>query len=777
MNGHILHRFVVGRSPFQLTSANPPARLVELGRSPVSWWQPVAGTALGLFLGSLIPPGTALGATISFFVGQGLAGVAIAGISACLGAGVVVLAAGLASLATSPPGRIPAWVTPTMTVVMSCCAAAALFPVPSFNFSQAERLYLAFVLPDDQWRWLALLYPAAAVGLAARLRPRRGVLRAGAASLITPVLAATVTAVLFFPHDHAAANSSAVAVQRVAEEQWWAATLAGLAVLIVLVLSRGVPVLARACVAAWLTTLLVGVERAVYSTFTGGWSYLGRLPSLLATPCVWLFYLAVLASCLALVRVRPPAPLKRPWAMPAAASATAAAAAVAVFTTGISGLFVPPVQPVPPAPLTEALVPPGVLTLAAARAVITRLGEALPDNWTRDRPASPPAGHSTITPAACVPFFYGQYLNMLPRPLTRAQGQYKLLPGFIDGTDTLKVVIASYARPVPAAMFAAAHRDVSACHRYTLTDPAGSLTGTVREVTVHGLPVPAWQAVISVSTPVASQTQTLVEIAIGHNLVTIDQVTYLNGALAQPDETVISAVTRAITPASLNAPPKTPFPAKAVLTQAAAEHIAGAVGPRLGSTWVPGRLPASAPAHVTYQPADCAALAHEDYLNVLPRPVARAENRYEAAPALPDDGLETLSVRVESFSQPVPASLLTAASRIFRACPRYTTQTSGSQVAGSNGPSFITTQAAFQPGLGVPAWRADISIDLDPGSASVTWIMITAGHNFLLISQQTISSGSGAQPDKKVITAAVTATVDALAHTMASQDPGPRTGS
>ena len=178
----------------------------------------------------------------------------------------------------------------------------------------------------------------------------------------------------------------------------------------------------------------------------------------------------------------------------------------------------------------------------------------------------------------------------------------------------------------------------------------------------------------------------------------------------------------------------------------------------------------------TYQPAGCAALAHEDYLNALPRPLAWAEDRYKAAPALADDGLETLSVRVESFSQPVPASLLTTASRIFRACPHYTVQTSGSTVAGSDGPSFVTTHAVSEPGPGVPAWRADISTDLDPGSASVTWIMIAAGRNFLLISQQTIAPGSGAQPDQKVISAAVAATVDALARTVASQDPAPRTG-
>ena len=226
-------------------------------------------------------------------------------------------------------------------------------------------------------------------------------------------------------------------------------------------------------------------------------------------------------------------------------------------------------------------------------------------------------------------------------------------------------------------------------------------------------------------------------------------------------------------------PPPQPAPGPPLLqtlTQSVAEQVAGAVGRYLGAAWIPGSFPASAPSLVTYQPAGCAALAHEDYLNALPRPLARAEDRYKAAPARPDDGLETLSVRVESFSQPVPASLLAAASRIFRACPRYTTQTSGSGVAGSNGASFVTTHAGSEPGPGVSVWRADMSMDQEPGSSSVTWIMITAGRNFLLISQQTISPGSGSQPDDKVIDAAEAATVDALARAVASPDSGPRTG-
>lgn len=738
-----------------------------------SWWQPVAGTALGLFVGSLIPPGTATGAVISFFLGQGWTGVAVAAILACLGAGVVMLTIGLASLATATGERLPAWVTASLTAVMSCCAAAALFPVFSFNFSEAERLYLAFVLPDDQWRWLALLYPVAVVTLAARTAARRGLARAVAAELVLPVLAATVTAALFFPHDRAAANASAVTAERLGQEQWWAAVLAGLVVLVVLAAGRGIPGLARACVAAWLTTLLVGVERAAYGAVTGGGlGYLGKLPSLLATPSVWLFYLALPAACAALIGGHVSAALTRRWAVPAAACAGAAATALVVFSTGIPGLFVPlvaaaqvPVQGSDlshPAKLTGTGTPSGVLTTTAERMIITRVGEALPGNWTTGSAASggAPAGPTTVTPAACVPFVDGGYLKALPRPLAQAQGQYKILPGYLDGSETLEVTIDSYPRPVPAALFAAADRDVRACHRYTISDSALSVTATVREVAVHGLPVPAWRAQVSILSGAASASITWVEMGIGHNLVILDQETNLTGPLAQPDETVIDAAVRAITPA----PALTPLPLAAgrPLTQAAANRVAGAAAASLGSSWAPGSLPSAAPAHVTYQPAACASLAHQGFLNMLPRPLARAEDRYESAPALADDGVETLSVRVESFSQPVPASLLTTATRIFDACPRYTALTSGSHAAEPGSPSLATTHAILVPGLGFPQWRGDIFIALHPGSGSATWIMIAAGHNLVFISQQTISTGSGSRPDEKVIAAAVAATVDAL---------------
>jgi len=591
--------------------------------TPAAWWQPVAGTASGMLVGALIPPVTTPGATASILAGMDLRRVIITLFLACAGAGLATLTASLASLAADGrPHRWPAARTAWLAATVCGCSAAALWPVPGFAMGQTWRQWVMVILPADPWRWLVVPYLGTVLLLTAKdwlhggrapaPAPLGGTGRAGtcgwrardaAVLVITPACAAVVGAALFLARVHLAAVPPYVTVARVTEERWWACALTGWVVLVILALAGGVPRLARACLSAWLATVLAGLvliahgAPAVYGAFE-------PVSSAITTSSVLLFYLALPTACLALLRVRQPAVARHTWPAPVAASAATAVAVTVVFGTGLIGTFAPP----QPASLTAPH-----LTAPASTGTFT------------SRPHASPAPHARSGPR-------------------RTQAR------------------------------------------------------------LHRTPSPAPHA------PRAVQ----------------------------------------------------------ILTQAAAEHIAGAVGPYLGSAWVPGSFPASAPAVVTYHPADCAALAHEDYLNALPRPLVRAEDRYKAAPALPDDGLETLSVRVESFPQPVPASLLAAASQLFQACPSYTFQTSGSQVAGSNGLSYVTTHAAPLPGLGFPAWRADIAMDLEPGSASVTWIMITAGHDFLLISQQTMSRGSESQPDEKVLAAAVVATVDALARTLTS---------
>ncbi len=541
--------------------------------TPAAWWQPVAGTASGMLLGALIPPGATPGATASILAGMDLRRILITLFLAGAGAGLATLTASIASLAADGrPHSRPAARTAWLTATACGCAAAALWPIPGFTTGQTWWHWVTDILPADQWHWLAVPYLATVLLLTAKNWQHSGHARDAAVLVITPACAAAVGATLFLARVHLPALTPYDMVVRVTEERWWACALTGCAVLVILALTGGVRGLARACLSAWLATVLTGLALiahgapAVYDTFE-------PLSSAITTSSVLLFYLALPTACLALLRDRQPAAARRTWPAPTAASGAAAMAVTLVLSAALAGTFAP--------------VPP----------------------------PSPP--------------------------------------------------------PPPA-------------------------------------------------------------------------------------------------------PPGPPTPQ--ILTQSAAEHVAGAVSPYLGAAWIPGSFPAPAPAVVTYQPADCAGLAHEDYLDTLPGPLARAEDRYKAAPALPDDGLETLSVRVESFARPVPASLLTAATRIFRSCPRYTTQTSGSPVAGSNGPSFVTTRAVSKTSSGIAVWRADISMNLDPGSASVTWIMITAGHNFLLISQQTISRGSGSRPDEKVIAAAVTATVDALARTIASPTSAPETG-
>jgi hypothetical protein len=518
-------------------------RATESGTSP-PWWQYAAGTGLGLFLGSFVPPGTILGATVSFFFDRSPTGVLVAVLLAFAGAGIVVLTAGLASLASSIRQW---WVTPLVTAAMACCAACVLFPLPDFGFNEVERLYLVFVLPDDQWRWLAVAYPAAVIVLVAATVRQRGFSR----DLIPPVLVAVISTAIFYPRYRGIANASPETVQRLVEEQWWVAVFGGLAVLVVLSLRHGVPGVARACVSAWLATLLTGFGLAVCGAFTYGWSYFRLLPLMLTSPSVWLFYVAVVASILALFRVPASAAVSRAWINSAAAGLVAVIVTVTVVATGIPGLFVPrvPASGAVHSSASKSSAPGGVLSSAAARTLVERIGDALPDNWSGVTATSLPAGHTTVTPKACIPFVDEEYNDRLPHRLIQDTGRFKVDAGFIDGTETLDVFVSSYTSPVPAAFFAAVDKDIRSCSSFTDSEPGTSTHGTVRGIPVKGLSFPAVEFEILIHTRAASAVLTWVDIGIGHNLIILNQVTDLIGSLAQPDESVIEAAERAATSA------------------------------------------------------------------------------------------------------------------------------------------------------------------------------------------------------------------------------------
>jgi hypothetical protein len=172
-----------------------------------------------------------------------------------------------------------------LSVTVSCCAAAALWPIQSITESWATgwvQAWLTYVLPADPWRWLALTYPVALLLLGTRIRPGRGPAairraRVGAAPLVTPVCAALVGAALVLPAALPATG------------RWEVATIVGWTVLAILALAGGVAGLARATASAWLATLLTSVELFAYGTFAGRPHSLGQLSAAITIPSVWLF--------------------------------------------------------------------------------------------------------------------------------------------------------------------------------------------------------------------------------------------------------------------------------------------------------------------------------------------------------------------------------------------------------------------------------------------------------------------------------------------------------
>ena len=469
--------------------------------APFAWWIPVAGVSIGLLLGSLVAPGLATGAVVSVVVGSGFGGVTTVIVLACTGAGMAALTAGLASLAAERYPHRPSWLTAGLTAVTACCTAAALLPVRTLFLVTNDSHFLAFSLAGNQWRWLLLLYPATVIALAAPTRSRAvhgaGVWDAVRAALI-PVSAAVLGTAVFLSQRHPDASQSGAVLFRWLQEDGWACAFTGCAVLVVLALARGIPGLARACLSAWLTTLLVYAGSLGYEDLFRGHPF-HYLSSWAAAPSVWLFYLALPTSLLALVRVRWPAALQRGWLMPAGAGAGAAAAAVLVFVTGVSGLMEPST---PPASFVSSLcgrlgtvattyVPSlalnadQVLTNVAARKVVNGVCAALPAGWARIKLTATRSVRETVRPAGCAQLGAELFLRALGRPLTQAQGHYQIAAGSIAGSETLTVEVNSLARPVPASLFAAADKALAPCHRYS-----ASQRGVTVVVMAHGFSVP-----------------------------------------------------------------------------------------------------------------------------------------------------------------------------------------------------------------------------------------------------------------------------------------------
>lgn len=553
-----------------------------------AWWRP-AGTAAGILLGSAVAPATVPGATaVSLIPGLASRHAVIASLlTACAAAGITALAAGLATLAAERRLR-PwwSWRTVGAALAISCCAAVALWPIPNLAVGgPVERVWLTFILPADRWRWLALAYPAMALLLIIRARPAisdtitphestsRRTARAletfsqsphiRAAAALSPVCAAVAAATLFLPHSYPPPGTPAAAVLRAVEEQWWTITLAGWSVLVILALAAGIAGLARACVSAWVTCLLTGAGITAYGALTGHPGSLGTFASSVTTPSVWLFYLAVPTSCLALLHTGMAAAARKAWTLPAIAAAGAAAAAILVVSTGIPGLLVPLVpvpaprpSPTPPVPSPHPVTPtPGspaasqVLTKAAALHVISAAAAALPPGWLVSYPPSTSRspGHVTIIPAACQPLADVEYLNVLPRPAVKVTVWFHIPPQSLPaGSETFSIEVESFRDPVPSLLLTAARQERSACRQFTATGSGGPVTFAVDPPDGQAPSSHIWRVDFTTMASGGFRgTSTWIVADSGHNLVLITWQTDVLGYQPTPDQPLIAGTLNA----------------------------------------------------------------------------------------------------------------------------------------------------------------------------------------------------------------------------------------
>lgn len=572
----------LGLTPALLRDAE---RARQAGTAGVRW-DAAAGTGLGLLLGSIVPPGTATSAVISIVVGAGFRGVTTAVILAFTGVGLTVLIAGLANLAAERFPRQPAWLTACLAIAIAGWAAGALLPVFLLPLSGFDLHSLSFTLGGNPWRSLLLLYPVTVILLAAPTRPAHPAAGMGSAlhrwpgsasavqyrgrrapailsAAIMPVCAAASAVALFLWHTPLNHSWSVDLFVRWEEEAWRICACAGWVVLVILVLAKGMPGLARTCVSAWSATVLAAVGIVAYETITGspGSAFVRLARDLAITPSVWLFYLAVPTSLLALLPDRRLAMPKRRWLMPAGVGAGAAASAVLVLTVGIPGLPGPagptarssycgspagvPAESVPSAAVTADRV----MTNKAAQTVIAAVCTALPAGWISGA-SSVPAERVTVRPADCTPLSVEDYLSVLNDPRAWALGQYQLAPRTIDGSETLTVRVNSYAQPVTPSPFTAADKDLAPCHRYTVSDASGALVWTAHRFSMPGVSTGTWGITSSAHHSseglTAFETTTQVITKIGRDFTIISQRTITVGFQPPPDYAVIAAAIGAV---------------------------------------------------------------------------------------------------------------------------------------------------------------------------------------------------------------------------------------
>lgn len=559
------------------------AKLSRDGDAAGGWWQLMTGVAAGVMLGLLIC-GADPAPSPLLVPGQlpTLHAMVTALLTVGAATGAACLSAGLASYAASQPrGAAHLWWVPAcVAVASSCCAAAALWPVPIVTVTGIPRIWLTFALPADHWLWLPLAYPAAVLllrtpALLSRLRAARtpafagqpalgrdrllALARAAAPGLFLVCVAAVAAAIILpggFPGRGA---STAVAVDAF-NERCWAAAAAGWAVLLVLAFTGGTTGLARACAAGWLVTLATGLGLFTYRGLTGHAHTLDALVSGIRTSSVWLFYLAVATSLVVVLAGRRPAPTALTRALPATA------VAVAVLITPLSGTWIAPLsavttlttpkrspgtapgspaRPRHAAPRSHLVYAGRKLTSLSAARVIRAMGTALPPGWSpvSAAPARGSGGHVTITPAACNPLqaFQSDQFPGMPRLAAQAQGEYQARNGlyFAIGSETLTIQVRSYSQPIPLTLLKTASRDVHACPRETIIVQSHRITEIGHLVTPPHFGVPSWRADFTFSYRAIYSSTATIMIVIGQNLIILRPQAVTPGSVPQLNEPVI----------------------------------------------------------------------------------------------------------------------------------------------------------------------------------------------------------------------------------------------
>ena len=546
---------------------------VSRGAGPGRWWPTVAGSALGLLTGYLLPaPGTIVPEGAIRYTGFRVGPVLWIGLVG-LGVSLTGIALARAAAVAVPRRRIAAAaaaiLATTVTLVAALATAAALLIADlRAPYRPVVRVMLIGRGGTEWYQWVPAFLLLCLIVLAASARqPARP--NWSIAVLLTAVVTGAAVAIITTQiHIHQADNPDAIFVL-LSQRQWICAITGWVCAVAILVSARAhtrAAVFPIAVLAGAAATVLTGLAQYGRDVIAGRSGHsLHNAIAFVRTP-LWLLFVLVVVTLVAACDLIPgqgrrPARPSRRAAVTAvgvlAMSLTVATGSIASVTIARgdwsrfpAGTDTGPVEGAdPPSPIAVVTYPPGtadpgrLLTSADAAAVLAGVRSALPPQWkpAKNAPDSP---NRDVQPAVCAAELDHDTAVDKTRARVAERKTTLTLPAsrMPPLGATLVTSVISFATPAAATAYVDdARTETVVCPRWSTASDStddGRDHITMRADGPTGASYPGYRLILTEEFRVAGTpaivTASQSWVVIGHNVVSAEVVYSYLGATAAP---------------------------------------------------------------------------------------------------------------------------------------------------------------------------------------------------------------------------------------------------